>query len=87
MEILHDLRKDSFLNDLYRGREEAERVERGARKALDKALRGEEEERRLKEEALQREAAARMETEAARAEAERLRALLVAAGVSLPDPR
>ena len=86
MEILHDVRKDTFLNDLYRGREEAERVERGARKALEKAQRGEEQERRLKEEALQREAAALSAKEAAVAEAERLRALLVAAGIRLPDP-
>ena len=57
MEILHDFRKDTFLNDLYRGRAEAERVERGAQKALEKALRAEEEEGRLKEAALRREAA------------------------------
>jgi hypothetical protein len=37
MEILHDSRKDTFLNDLYRGRAEAERVERGAQKALERA--------------------------------------------------
>jgi hypothetical protein len=86
MEILHDVRKDTFLNDLYRGREEAERVERGAHKALDKAQRGQEQERRLKEEALQREAAALSAKEAAVAEAERLRALLLAAGIRLPDP-
>ena len=99
MEILHDFRKDSFLNDLYRGRAEAERVERGAQKALERALRAEEEERQLKEEerrlkeaALAREASAVSAREAAlareasaRAEAERLRALLVAAGVSFPD--
>jgi len=101
MEILHDFRKDTFLNDLYRGRAEAERVERGAQKALEKALRGEEEERRQKEEerrqkeaALQREAAERLEKEAALtakeaalAESERLRALLLAAGIALPDKR
>jgi hypothetical protein len=99
MEILHDFRKDTFLNDLYRGRAEAERVERGAQKALERALRAEEEERsqkeeerRLKEAALQREAAARLEKEAALsakeaalAESERLRALLVAAGIPLSD--
>jgi len=94
MEILHDFRKDTFLNDLYRGRAEAERVERGAQKALEKALRAEEEERRQKEAALQREAAERLEKEAALtakeaalAEAERLRALLLAAGIALPDQR
>jgi|GEM_PF-1678765 len=101
MEILHDFRKDTFLNDLYRGRAEADRVERGAQKALEKAQRGEEEERRLKEEerrlkeaALQREAAERSEKEAALAaktaalaETERLRALLAAAGIQLPEDR
>ena len=80
MEIPHDVRKDTYLTDLYRGRAEAERVERGAQKALERALRAEEEERRQKEAALQREATAL-------AEAERLRALLLAAGISLPDPR
>ena len=50
MEILHEFRKDTFLNDLYRGRAEAERVERGAQKALERAQRGVEEERRQKEE-------------------------------------
>ncbi len=80
MEILHDFRKDTYLNDLYRGRAEAERVERGAQKALERALRAGREERRQKEAALQREATAL-------AEAERLRALLLAAGISLPDPR
>ena len=106
MEILHDFRKDTFLNDLYRGRAEAERVERGAQKALERALRAEEEERQQKEAALQREASALSAREAALAreasalsakeaalareatalaEAERLRALLLAAGISRPD--
>jgi predicted transposase/invertase (TIGR01784 family) len=122
MEILHDFRKDTYLNDLYRGRAEAERVERGAQKALERALRAEEEERRQKEEErrqkeeerhlkeeerrqkeeerhlkeeerrqkeaalLAKEAALQREASAL-AEAERLRALLLAAGISLPDPR
>ena len=80
MEIPHYVRKYTYLNDLFRGRAEAERVERGARKARERALRAEEGERRQKEAALQREATAL-------AEAERLRALLLAAGISLPDPR
>ncbi len=46
MEIPHDVRKPTFLNDLYRGRAEAERVERGAQKAMERPLRGEDEERR-----------------------------------------
>ena len=94
MEIPHDVRKDTYLTDLYRGRAEADRVERGAQKALEKAQRGEEEERRLKEAALQREAAERSEKEAALAaktaalaETERLRALIAAAGIQLPEDR
>ena len=99
MEILHDFRKDTFLNDLYRGRAEAERVERGAQKALERALRAEEEERRLKEEERQQKEEERRQKEeerrlkeeerrlkeAALAEAERLRALLRSAGIVLPD--
>ncbi len=99
MEILHDFRKDTFLNDLYRKREEAQRIERGAQKALERAERGEAEERRQKEAALlakeaEREAkeaallakeAALVAKEAALAEAERLRSLLLAAGIRLPD--
>ncbi len=80
MEIPHDVRKDTYLTDLYRGRAEAERLERGAQKALERALRGEEDERQQKEAALQREASAL-------AEVERLQALLLAAGISLPDTR
>ncbi len=87
MEIPHDVRKDTFLNDLYRGRAEAERVERGAQKALERALRAEEEERRQKEEERRQKEAALQREATALAEAERLRALLLAAGISLPDPR
>ena len=71
MEILLNFREDTFLNDLDRGRAEAERVERGAQKAWERALRAEEEARRLKG--------------VARAEAERLRALRWSAGIVLPD--
>ena len=105
MEILHDFRKDTFLNDLYRGREEARRVERGAQKALERAQRGQEEERRQKEEERRQKEAAlvakevereaketalaakeveRAAKETALAETERLRGLLIAAGIRLP---
>jgi predicted transposase/invertase (TIGR01784 family) len=99
MEILHEFRRDTFLNDLYRGRAEAERVERGAQKALERAQRGEKEERRQKEEERRQKEAAlvakeaalvakeeeRVAKEAALAQAERLRSLLIAAGISLPQ--
>jgi hypothetical protein len=75
------------LTDLYRGRAEAERVERGAQKALERALRAEEEERRQKEAALSAKEAALRREASALAEVERLRALLLTAGISLPDPR
>ena len=38
METLHDFRKDTFWNDLYRGRAEADRVERGAQTTQERAL-------------------------------------------------
>ena len=74
MEILHDFRKDTFLNDLYRGRAEAERLERGMQRALERAQRGEEQALREREEALrEREEALRQKEEERRLKEEERR--------------
>ncbi len=90
MEILNEFRTDVALNELYRGRLEAERVERGRQEELADALaalvakdaalereRAEKErERAEKDAALQGEARERAEKEAALAELAALRAAL-----------
>ena len=77
MSTLHSFRQDVQLNDLYRGRIEAERVQRGVQLALEQALAEAERERAEKE----RE---RTEKEREQARNAHLRALLRAAGIATP---
>ncbi len=91
MATLHSFRRDVQLNDLYRGRIEAERMERTTQLALEEAWaeaereRAEKErERAEKEHALAATAQALAERARDQAQKVQLRALLRAAGITLP---
>ena len=70
MQILNEFRTDVALNELYRGRLEAERVERGRQEELADALAALQGERAEKDAALTRERMERAERERERAEKE-----------------
>jgi len=84
MSTLHSFRQDVQLNDLYRGRLEAERVERSMQLAMEEARAETERERAEKERERAEKERERAEKERAQARNAHLRALLRAAGIATP---